>query len=89
MCAELFSEFQSSKWCSFHFQSKDCLPEVTRYNITINSNGEATTEVVLPLPTNVISIPLGQDGTVTVTPSNVLGFGSPTSTTFGKFDHMI
>ena len=64
----------------------DCLPKITNYSVTISSNGGVTGEVV---PTRTISVPLEQDVTITVIPSNTFGFGSPASATFSKCDHAL
>ena len=67
-------------------QGSNCLPEVSSYFVTANSNQTVLTEyVIAPTGTFTVSdISSGEVYLVTVVPSNTLGLGSATSTIISK-----
>ena len=68
------------------FQSEECLPEVTSYNITASSSGkEIMSNVITPsIMITLDNISFAEMVTVTVTPSNTIDLGMPNTTVIGK-----
>ena len=81
-----FIASMSNQVVSLLCQVEDCIPEATGYQITASSADVAVmvNETVNATTFALQNVSSGDVYSVTIVPSNTLGFGMPTSTIFSK-----